>query len=298
MSAVVGTELGAVARLAWRAVRRALARPETLVGALIVLLVVAAAVFAPLLAPYDPVDQDILARLEGPSAAHWLGTDEFGRDTLSRLLYGAQPSLVIGVLSVLAAGVVGTAVGLLAGYVGGAVDVVLMQAMDVLLAFPALILGLMLVAMLGPSMTNLITAIAVTAVPPFARVARAPVIAMREREFVQAAAALGFSPARIVGRHVLPGILPDITVMASLWVATSIRTEASLAFVGLGLKPPTPSWGGMIRDGFENILDAPALALFPSLAILVVVLGLNLLGDGLRDAIDPGLRAPRLGTEV
>ena len=298
MSAAAGTELGAVARLAWRAVRRALARPETLAGALIVLLVVAAAVFAPLLAPYDPVDQDILARLEGSSAAHWLGTDEFGRDTLSRLLYGARPSLVIGVVSVLAAGVVGTAVGLLAGYVGGILDVVLMQAMDVLLAFPALILGLMLVAMLGPSMTNLIAAIAVTAVPPFARVARAPVIAMREREFVQAAQALGFSPARIVGRHVLPGILPDVTVMASLWVATSIRTEASLAFVGLGLKPPTPSWGGMIRDGFENILDAPALALVPSLAILLVVLGLNLLGDGLRDAIDPGLRAPRLGTEA
>ena len=207
-----------------------------------------------------------------------------------RLLYGARPSLIIGVVSVLGAGVVGTAIGLVAGYVGGVFDVVAMQVMDVLLAFPALILGLMLVAVLGPSMGNLIVAIAVTAVPPFARIARAPVIAMRERDFIAATRALGFSPLRIMGRHILPGILPDLMVMASLWTATAIRTEASLAFIGLGLKPPIPSWGGMIRDGFENILDSPSLALFPSLAVLAVVLSLNLLGDGLRDAIDPALR--------
>lgn len=287
---IVSPELRAVLRLAWNGLRAAFARPEALVGGVLVLLIVILAAAAPLIAPYNPVDQDIVARLQGPTAAHWLGTDEFGRDTLSRLLYGARPSLIIGVVAVLVAGLVGTVIGLVSGYVGGAVDVVAMQVMDILLAFPALIFGLILVAVLGPSMLNLIIAIAVTAVPPFARIARAPVIAMRERDFIAATRALGFSPLRIMGRHILPGILPDLMVMASLWIATAIRTEASLAFIGLGLKPPIPSWGGMIRDGFENILDAPSLALFPSLAVLVVVLSLNLLGDGLRDAIDPSLR--------
>ena len=287
---IVSPELRAVLRLAWNSLRDAFARPEALIGGILVLFIVILAAAAPLIAPYNPVDQDIVARLQGPTASHWLGTDEFGRDTLSRLLYGARPSLIIGVVAVLVAGLVGTVIGLVSGYVGGAVDVVAMQIMDILLAFPALIFGLILVAVLGPSMLNLIIAIAVTAVPPFARIARAPVIAMRERDFIAATRALGFSPLRIMGRHILPGILPDLMVMASLWIATAIRTEASLAFIGLGLKPPIPSWGGMIRDGFENILDAPSLALFPSLAVLVVVLSLNLLGDGLRDAIDPSLR--------
>ena len=287
---IVSPELRAVLRLAWNSLRNAFARPEALIGGILVLFIVILAAAAPLIAPYNPVDQDIVARLQGPTASHWLGTDEFGRDTLSRLLYGARPSLIIGVVAVLVAGLVGTVIGLVSGYVGGAVDVVAMQIMDILLAFPALIFGLILVAVLGPSMLNLIIAIAVTAVPPFARIARAPVIAMRERDFIAATRALGFSPLRIMGRHILPGILPDLMVMASLWIATAIRTEASLAFIGLGLKPPIPSWGGMIRDGFENVLDAPSLALFPSLAVLVVVLSLNLLGDGLRDAIDPSLR--------
>lgn len=287
---IVSPELRAVLRLAWNSLRDAFARPEALIGGILVLFIVILAAAAPLIAPYNPVDQDIVARLQGPTASHWLGTDEFGRDTLSRLLYGARPSLIIGVVAVLVAGLVGTVIGLVSGYVGGAVDVVAMQIMDILLAFPALIFGLILVAVLGPSMLNLIIAIAVTAVPPFARIARAPVIAMRERDFIAATRALGFSPLRIMGRHILPGILPDLMVMASLWIATAIRTEASLAFIGLGLKPPIPSWGGMIRDGFENVLDAPSLALFPSLAVLVVVLSLNLLGDGLRDAIDPSLR--------
>jgi peptide/nickel transport system permease protein len=165
-----------------------------------------------------------------------------------------------------------------------------MQVMDVVLAFPALILGLILVAMLGPTMMNIVFAIAFTAIPPFARIARAPVIALREREFVQAGKALGFSNLRIMFRHLLPNVLPDILVMASRWMATAVRTEASLAFIGLGIAPPTPTWGGMVREGFENILDNPSLAIFPSLAVLILVLALNLLGDGLRDAIDPKLR--------
>jgi peptide/nickel transport system permease protein len=260
------------------------------IGLAVFLIVVVAAIFAPVLAPFDPNDQNILEKLRAPTIEHWLGTDSFGRDTLSRLLYGARISLIIGVVSTLAAMVIGTAIGMLAGWHGGRLDTVTMQAMDVLLAFPSLILGLILVAMLGPSMVNIIIAIALTSIPPFARSARAPTIAVKEREFVDAGRALGYSDARILIVHILPNILPEILVMGSLWLANAIRTEASLAFVGLGVKPPTATWGGMIREGFENILDSYWLALAPGVAILIVIFALNLLGDGLRDAIDPKLK--------
>jgi peptide/nickel transport system permease protein len=260
------------------------------IGLAIFLIVIALAILAPVLAPFDPTDQNILEKLRSPSAEHWLGTDSFGRDTLSRVLYGARISLVIGVVSTLAAMLVGSAIGMLAGWRGGRTDTVTMQAMDVLLAFPSLILGLILVAMLGPSLLNIIIAIALTSIPPFARIARAPTIAIKEREFVLAGRALGYSDVRIVAGHILPNILPEILVMGSLWLANAIRTEASLAFVGLGVKPPTATWGGMIREGFENILDSYTLALVPSISILIVIFALNLLGDGLRDAIDPRLK--------
>jgi len=260
------------------------------IGLMVFVLVIALAIAAPWIAPYDPNDQNIMEKLRSPSVAHWLGTDSFGRDTLSRILYGARISLVIGIASTLLALVIGSAIGMFAGWYGGRADTVTMQAMDVLLAFPSLILGLILVAMLGPSTHNIIIAIALTSIPPFARIARAPTIAIKEREFVTAGRALGYSDTRIVTVHILPNILPEILVMASLWLANAIRTEASLAFVGLGVKPPTATWGGMIREGFENILDSYALALAPSIAILVVIFALNLLGDGLRDAIDPKLK--------
>jgi peptide/nickel transport system permease protein len=260
------------------------------VGLAIFLIVIALAISAPLLAPYDPTDQNIMEKLRPPSLEHWLGTDSFGRDTLSRILYGARVSLVIGIASTLAAMVIGSAIGMLAGWHGGRIDTVTMQAMDVLLAFPSLILGLILVAMLGPSMHNIIIAIALTSIPPFARIARAPTIAIKEREFVMAGRALGYGDTRLLAGHILPNILPEILVMGSLWLANAIRTEASLAFVGLGVKPPTATWGGMIREGFENILDSYTLALVPSIAILIVIFALNLLGDGLRDAIDPKLK--------
>jgi peptide/nickel transport system permease protein len=260
------------------------------IGLVVFLIVVVAAMLAPLLAPFDPNDQNILEKLRAPTLEHWLGTDSFGRDTLSRLVYGARISLIIGVASTLAAMVVGTAIGMFAGWHGGRLDTVTMQAMDVLLAFPSLILGLILVAMLGPSMVNIIIAIALTSIPPFARIARAPTIAVKEREFVDAGRALGYSDTRILIVHILPNILPEILVMGSLWLANAIRTEASLAFVGLGVKPPTATWGGMIREGFENILDSYWLALVPGVAILIVIFALNLLGDGLRDAIDPKLK--------
>ena len=253
-------------------------------------LVCTLALAAPLIAPHDPLDQNILKRLQGPSPEFWMGTDAYGRDIFSRILYGARISLMIGLVSITAALLIGTTIGLLAGYFGGRTDIIVMQIMDVLLAFPSLILGLIIVAMLGPSVSNLIIAIALTAIPPFARIARAPTIVVKEREFIEAGRALGYSHMRLMGGHILPNILPEVLVMGSLWMATAIRVEASLAFIGLGVSPPTATWGGMIREGFENILDNFWLAFFPSIAILIVVFALNLLGDGLRDAIDPRLR--------
>jgi peptide/nickel transport system permease protein len=186
--------------------------------------------------------------------------------------------------------VIGGAIGLVSGYIGGRFDLFTMQVMDVLLSFPSLILGLIVVALLGPDLVNLVVAIALTAIAPFARVARAPTMALKERAFVEAGRALGFSHMRILFRHILPNILSEVMVMGTLWLATAVRVEASLSFIGLGVKPPTPTWGGMTRDGFENILDAPWLAIFPGVAILLLVLGLNMVGDGLRDATDPKLR--------
>ncbi|MGE0717780.1 MAG: ABC transporter permease [Alphaproteobacteria bacterium] len=260
-------------------------------GMLLLATIVLIAIAAPLIAPYDPIEQHIVHRLEPPSAEFWLGTDSYGRDVLSRLIYGTRVSLVIAFVAILVAMVVGSAIGIVSGYVGGVFDQIVMGLLDVKLAFPTLLLGLMIAAMLGASLQNLIIAIAITEIAPFARVARAPTIALKEREFVEAGRALGFGPARIMGVHILPNMIADVAVMGSLWMASAIRTEASLSFIGLGVQPPTATWGGMIREGFENILDAWWLAVFPSCAILVTVLALNLLGDALRDAIDPRLRA-------
>jgi peptide/nickel transport system permease protein len=263
------------------------------VGLVIVVAVILAAVFAPVISPHDPLEQNILSRLQPPHDDYYLGTDYFGRDILSRLLYGARISLVIGVASTVIALVLGSLIGILAGWYGGKFDVVVMQTMDILLAFPSLILGLILVAMLGPSMENITIAIALTSIPSFARIARAPTISVKERDYIEAGRALAFSDVRIMAGHILPNIFPEILVMGSLWLANAIRTEASLAFIGLGVKPPTATWGGMIREGFENILDSYWLVLAPSLAILIIVFALNILGDGLRDAIDPKLKGER-----
>jgi peptide/nickel transport system permease protein len=278
-------------RGALRAIARAFNTNKTSwVGLGLVVLIALLALLAPWIAPHDPVEQDILSKLQGPSSNHWFGTDYFGRDILSRILHGARYSLFIGLTATVFAMVVGSVIGILAGYFGGRFDLLVMQTMDILLAFPSLILGLIIVAMLGPSLGNIIIAIALTTIPSFARIARAPTISVKEREFVEAGRALGYSDARLMFGHILPNILPEILVMFSLWTASAIRIEASLAFIGLGLKPPTPTWGGMIREGFENILDSYWLVLMPGLAILVVVFALNLLGDGLRDAIDPKLK--------
>lgn len=275
-------------RRAW--LGRLRANPTTVMGVALIVLVVLLAIFADWVWPIDPLEQSIVDRLMAPSWEHPLGTDSYGRDVLSRLLHAARVSLLIGVLSIALAMTVGSAVGIAAGYIGGWFDAVVTSLLDVLLSFPTLLLGLMVVAMLGPSIENLVFAIALTELAPFARVARAPTIALKERDFIEAGRALGFSNLRLVVVHIVPNLLSEVVVVGSLWLATAIRTEASLSFIGLGVKPPTPTWGGMIREGFENILDAPWLAVAPGFAILVTVLGLNLAGDGLRDAIDPKVR--------
>ncbi len=260
------------------------------VGAVLLVLIILMAIFAPWLSPKDPSEQDIIARLLPPDSDWLFGTDAFGRDVLSRIIWGSQISLIVAFASILVAMAIGGAIGLVSGYVGGRTDLLIMQAMDVLLSFPSLIMGIIVVAMLGPSLPNLVFAIALTAIAPFARIARAPTLALKERAFVEAGRALGFSHVRIIFVHILPNILSELLVMGTLWMATAVRVEASLSFIGLGVKPPTPTWGGMIRDGFENILDAPWLSIYPGLAILLLVFALNMLGDGLRDATDPKLR--------
>ncbi len=274
----------------WRLVQVFGANKTSWVGLVLLLLIAVMALVAPWIAGYDPLDQNIIDKLAPPSSEHWFGTDEFGRDVFARLVWGARISLLVSVAAISIALTVGGTIGLVSGYIGGRFDMLTMQAMDVLLSFPALILGLIIVALIGPSLSNLIIAIALTAIAPFARIARAPTLTIKERQFVEAGRALGFGHGRIVFVHILPNVLPEIFVMASLWMATAVRVEASLSFIGLGVKPPTPTWGGMIRDGFENILDAPWLSIYPGLAILTLIFALNMLGDGLRDATDPKLR--------
>jgi peptide/nickel transport system permease protein len=264
--------------------------PATSIGVVLCAIVVGGALFAPWLAPFDPNEQTIADRFQPPSGDYLLGTDSYGRDVLSRIMWGARVSLLVAVASIGSALVIGGAIGLVSGYVGGRVDLFIMQVMDVLLSFPSLILGLIVMALLGPELVNLVFAIALTAIAPFARIARAPVLSLKEQTFVEAGRALGFSHARILFVHVLPNIMSEVLVMGSLWMATAVRTEASLSFIGLGVKPPTATWGSMMREGFENILDAPWLAFWPGIAILILVLGLNMVGDGLRDATDPRLR--------
>lgn len=260
------------------------------VGLVIFLVICALALLAPVIAPYDPIKQHIADALQPPSEKYWLGTDAFGRDVWSRILWGGRISLFVSVASISIAMVIGSTLGILAGYKGGWIDQIIMRGMDVLLSFPTLVMGLLVVAVLGANLTNLIIAIALTVIPKFARIARAPTVAVKELDYIEACRALGYSDTRIMAVHILPNVIGEVLVLASLWTATAVRIEAYLSFIGLGVKPPTPTWGGMIRQGFEYILDAPWMCIYTGLAVLVLVFSLNLLGDGLRDAVDPKLR--------
>lgn len=259
-------------------------------GLALLAAIVLVALLAPFIAPHDSLTQDIVNQFLPPSSEFWLGTDSYGRDVLSRIIYGARISLIVGLLSILIAMTVGTILGVLSGYIGGRFDAFVMAVVDLMLSFPSLLLGMLVAAVLGASLENLIIAIAVTEIAPFVRLARAPTLVLKEQDFVQAARSLGCGHGRIMRVHILPNLSSEILVMGSLWMATAIRTEASLSFIGLGVKPPAATWGGMIREGFENILDAWWLAVFPSVFVFLTVLALNLLGDGLRDATDPKLR--------
>ena len=248
------------------------------------------AIFAPLLAPYDPLAQTLGSRLEPPSAEHWLGTDQLGRDIASRLLYGARISLVIGVVVVALAGLFGTFVGLVAGYVGGLADEALMRLTEVFLAFPPLILAMAIAGALGPSLTNAIIAIAAVTWAVYARLARGQVLSLRRREYVEAARSIGASRTRVLARHVLPNAVAPLLVQASFDMGAAIIAAAGLSFIGFGAQPPTPEWGVMISEGRNFISTQPWLSLFPGLTILFAVGAFNVLGDGLRDVLDPRLR--------
>ena len=264
--------------------------PLTVAGMVLIALFALGAISAPLIAPANPLKQVLSARLKPPSSAHLLGTDQLGRDVLSRMIYGARISLLVGVVVVGLAGSLGTFVGLLAGYGGGWLDEVLMRLTDVFLAFPALILAMAISGALGPSLTNAMIAIAVVSWPVYARLVRGQVLSLREREYVEAARSLGASTPRILWQHILPNTLAPLMVQASFDMGGAILAAAGLSFIGFGTQPPTPEWGVMISEGRNYIATQPWLSLFPGLAILFTVAAFNLIGDGLRDAFDPRLR--------
>lgn len=257
------------------------------VGAVIVAVAALAAILGPFVAPFDPATQVLAERLAAPSFAHPFGLDELGRDILARVLAGARISFLVGLTVVTVSASVGTLLGAVAGYFGGRLDDVISRVIDTLLAFPGLLLAIALVAVLGPSLANVLFALTIIGWVGYARLVRGQVLRAREFEYVQAARALGAGTARILWKHVIPTAVPAVVVQATLGMAGAIIGEASLSFLGLGVQPPTPSWGTMLNGGRAHILDAPHLTLFPGLAIALLVLGFNFLGDGLRDRIDP-----------
>lgn len=261
-----------------------------LLGGAIFLLVCIAALFAPVISPYDPALQNIPSRLQGPSLVHLLGTDDFGRDTFSRIVWGAQPILIAGVTSVLLSMVLGAMLGLVAGYVGGWVDNLTMRVIDVILSFPIMLLAILIVATLGPGLTNAIIAIAFAQIPMFARLVRALVLSISENDYIEAARALGIRQIRIMWRHIVPNLLGPVIVQATAALALAIGYSTALSFLGLGVQPPAADWGVMINDGRRLIFSNPLVPFIPGAAITFTVLGLNFLGDGLRDWLDPAAR--------
>jgi len=301
-STVAASELALVRPRPWverewvTLLRRLVRRRTALFGLLVVLGVVLAAVAAPLISPFDPLEQDIGQRLREPGwqdaqgRVHPLGTDHLGRDILARIIFGARIALVVGLAAVVISGVLGMLIGLVAGYFGGRVDDFLMRLADIQLAFPFILIAIAVIGVLGPSLGNIIIVIGVSSWVVYARVVRGEVLSIREREYVQAAVALGSRHGRVLLHHVLPNTLTPWLVVATLDMARVIVIESALSFLGLGVQPPTPTWGGMLADGRVYLSTAWWLATFPGLAILITVLGINLFGDGLRDTLDPRLK--------
>ncbi len=258
-----------------------------LIGGGVLCMLLLMALLAPVLAPYDPLAQDLYQRLQPPSTDHWFGTDDFGRDILSRIVYGSRISLRIGLIAISQALTGGTLFGLVAGYRGGMVDMLIMRSMDLMLAFPSILLAIAIVAVIGPGIENAILAVSIVLVPQFARLVRSSVLTVREATYVEAARALGATESRLLFYSILPNCTAPLIVQTTLGMGTAILDAAGLSFLGLGAQPPVPEWGAMLSGGRELLLRAPWVMTFPGLAIFAVVLGLNLFGDGLRDALDP-----------
>jgi ABC-type dipeptide/oligopeptide/nickel transport system permease subunit len=269
---------------------RLLRNPVAMAGGAVSILLIVVAIAAPYIAPYDPIHQDLANSLAGPSMMHLAGTDVHGRDIFSRIIYGTRISLRIGFLGMLLGCVVGVILGLVSGYYGGWWDTVIMRLMDVQLAFPGLLVAICIIAIIGPGLENVIVAVGIFSVPLFARVTRGQVLSLKEQDFILAARMMGAQDGRIMLSHLLPNAVAPILVLCTLRIATAILTAASLSFLGLGAQPPTPEWGAMLSDGRAYLAIAPHVATTPGLAILITVLSFNLLGDGLRDALDPRLR--------
>jgi len=271
-------------------VKRLLRSPSAVAGAVIVLLLILAGIFAPLLTPFDPVRQDLRSVLQPPSATHLLGTDNLGRDVLARILYGARLTLFIGAFAVGVGLLFGVPLGIISGYYRGIADQVIQRLMDLMLSFTSFLLALTLVALLGVGLTNVIVAVGIATIPRFARLVRSTVLSLREVTYIEASQALGAPDRRVLLKHILPNSLAPVIVQATLSMGSTILTAAGLGFLGLGVQPPTPEWGAMLGEGRNYIFSQPSVTTFPGLAIFLAVVGFNLLGDGLRDALDPQLR--------
>lgn len=283
-------EIGKARSLWADAFRRLIRNPGSVTGAVILLLLILIALFAPYATRYDPIEIVASERLKPPSGQYWFGTDSFGRDIYTRLAYGSRISLRMGIVSVTIAAILGVTSGLLAGFFGGRTDTLIMRLVDITLAFPGILLALVIIAVLGPSLFNAMVAVGISAAPTYARVTRGMVLKTKADAFVEAAVCIGCRPQRIISRHILPNILGPIVVVATLGVAGAIIAGAALSFLGLGAVPPTPEWGLMLSSGRNYLRAAPWITTFPGLAIMVTVLAINLVGDGLRDALDPHMK--------
>ncbi|KQL48293.1 hypothetical protein AN963_00260 [Brevibacillus choshinensis] len=279
------------ARSPWRMiVNRFKKNRRAMAGLWMVLVFLVVAIFAPWIAPHDPFEQNMQVMLESPSIHYFFGTDEFGRDIFSRVIYGAQISLMIGIVGVLISIVFGVALGTISGYFGGFVDSLVMRIMDIFMAFPSFLLALAIVSVLGPGMINVMIAIGIFSVPTFARISRSSVISIKNKEYIEAARAMGGTHLFIIWKHILPNSIAPIIVLSTMRIATAILTAAGLSFLGMGAQPPTPEWGAMLSTGREYLRTAPHVSTIPGLAIMFMVLAFNMLGDGLRDALDPKMK--------
>ncbi len=265
-------------------------RPLPVVGLFIILILVLAAIFSPLIAPYDPYKMDIINKLQPPSREHLLGTDSLGRDTLSRIIYGTRTSLIVGISAIGISSLIGLSLGLIAAFFGGALYQIIMRFIDALMAFPMLLLALLIASLLGGGMKNVIIALGIGMVAPPCRLMCGVAMSIKENDYVMAARAAGMGNTRIMLEQILPNAFPPLLVMITIGLGATILAEAGLSFIGIGITPPTPAWGGMVNDGYKFLLTSPVLAISPGVAIMLVVFGFNMMGDGLRDALDPRLR--------